>query len=169
MMTILRSKVGIAVLGAVLVGGTSAALAATTAMRPGASTGTPNTANTDPNTGMLPSPTSPSASATPTSPATATSAPTATRTPRPTATLPPVGQTVDLHGSINNINYGAGTFTLYFQGVHLTIVTTPGVTQYQGSSQSFNGLQNGWKAEVKGQMQTDGTFLASLVNSSSDT
>jgi hypothetical protein len=77
-----------------------------------------------------------------------------------------VGQTVDLHGTITTINTAAGSFFLQVNGPPVYVVTN-GQTSFQGSSSSLQGLQSGWRAEVKGQTQGDGTFLAFVVDSDS--
>ncbi|HKT39409.1 MAG TPA: DUF5666 domain-containing protein [Ktedonobacterales bacterium] len=165
---LLRSKVGIAIVGVILIGGIGAYIGAASILHPDGLTGG-YFANNDP--------TAPAASVagTVTSSSsdgagdhTATPLPTDTPANAPTdvPTTPPTGsgQTVDLHGSIGNINTAANSFILNVNGTSRTVVVN-GQTSFQGASSTLQGLRTGWQAEVKGRAQSDGTFLAFLVNS----
>ncbi len=162
--TLLRSKVGIAVLGAVLLGGLGAYMGAASAWRP-SQLPSGSVANTG---AAAIGTTSPSATSTG-SAGKQTRNPSPTNTPGSSPTTPPVtpvssGQTVDLHGTIGTINTTANSFTLNNSGSLITVVVN-GQTAFQGSASSLQGLRSGWQAEVKGQTQSDGSFLAFLVNS----
>ncbi len=175
---LLRSKIGIALVGAVVLGGMGAVMGATSAWQLAAGlTGGGYFANNDPSVtatsaagsaisspGATNGAGTPSGSGNPTPSATssAASAPTSAPTTPPGGT----GQTVDLHGSIGKIDTSANKFILNVSGSSRTIVVN-GQTSFQGSASSLQGLRTGWQAEVKGQAQSDSTFLAFLVNSDS--
>ncbi|HKW23011.1 MAG TPA: DUF5666 domain-containing protein [Ktedonobacterales bacterium] len=163
---LLRSKVGIAVLGILLIGGVGAYIGAASVWHPGGLPGGyfANNDPTAPATSVAGSVTSsPSAGGN-----TGTPSPTDIPTNAPTVapTTPPIGagQTIDLHGSIGDIKTAANSFILSVNGAQRTVVVN-GQTSFQGASSSLQGLQKGWLAEVKGRAQSDGTFLAFLVNS----
>ncbi len=163
--TLLRSRVGIAVLGAVLLGGLGASMGAASVGRPGGTTSGSLANSSAIATNTIATSVSPTGSATPNPTDTAETgngSPTATpgapasRTP----TTPPAntGQTIDLHGTITSINRTANTSTL-----NSTTVVINGQTQFQGKAASFQALQAGMVAEVKGQTQGDGSFIAFVV------
>jgi len=165
---LLRSKVGIAVLGILLIGGIGAYIGAASVWHPGGLPGgyLANSDPTAPATSVAGSVTSsPSAGA---GGHTGTPLPTDIPTNAPTVapTTPPIGagQTIDLHGSIGAINTAANSFILNINGTPRTVAVN-GQTSFQGASSSLQGLRTGWQAEVKGRAQSDGTFLAFLVNS----
>lgn len=167
---LLRGRVGIAVLGAVLLGSMGAFVGAASLWHPAGLT-SGYFANNDPSVTA----TSPAGSVTPSLSGgpgghAGTPSPTHTlaNTPTGVSTSPPVGsgQTVDLHGSIGVINTTANTFILNVNSSSRTVVVN-GQTSFQGSASSLQGLRSSWQAEVKGQTQSDGTFLAFLVNSDS--
>ncbi|HEX6544359.1 MAG TPA: DUF5666 domain-containing protein [Ktedonobacterales bacterium] len=163
---LLRSKIGIAVLGIVILGGVGAYLGASSAWHPSAGPRNGGIANTGTGAGTATAagPNSAATSSPTDGSGTQTGNPSPTNIPGgPQPTNPPVGtgQTVDLHGTIGTINTDANTFMLNGS----TKVIVNGQTSFQGSATSFQGLRSGWSAEVKGQWQGDGTFLAFLVNS----
>lgn len=176
----LRGKVGIAVLGACLIGGSTAVVIAKStpsqlAARSSPSSSISQTSATSTSGTVAATATSPSlATATTDSggdggqnPPTATPIVFPTRTPRPTATTPVSGQACNLSGGITAISIGANTFTLHHLGVSHTIDVKSSTT-FTGSSTTFAGLQVGWTARVNGVTQVDGSCLASSVNSSVD-
>lgn len=168
-----KSKVGLAIMGACLIGGTSAVVAAratpgrqvsTLATTDQIANGSNPTSSNGTGTATSAQPTStPGDSASPT--ATAPSRPTAT--PRLSTPTPAVGQIVHLFGSIRGINTSAGSFSLHRNGVTTTIDVNSGTT-YSGSATSFSGLQLGWFAQVTCQIQADRSCLASQVSANPD-
>jgi hypothetical protein len=96
------------------------------------------------------------------------SVPTATPTPRPVPTgMPtPVRQATQVSGTITSV--GSNGFQLRHNGTTVVIVVD-NQTAFRGDASSLSGLQTGWHADVSGVYQTGGTFLATTVDSSSDT
>jgi cytoskeletal protein RodZ len=174
-----KTKVAMAVIGACLIGGTSAVLAART-VNEGTVLQTSNAVTNNSNSTTA-SQVSTSTSTTTKSQATATSqattgggggdgnqptptTPQSQPTARPTATSP-VGQTVTLSGSVASV--GTNTFALRRSGVSHTIDVNGGTT-FTGAATSFGGLQTGMQVQVNCTVQADGSCLASQVSSSSD-
>ena len=166
--TLLRSRVGVAALGAVLLGELGASIGAASVWRPGGTT-SGSIANSNGGGSAIATNTSASAtgSATPNPTDTAQTGkrlPTATpggpATSTPTTPPGNTGQTIDLHGTITSIDRTANTFTL-----NSTTVMINGQTQFQGKTTNFQALQAGIVAEVKGQTQSDGSFMAFVVDS----
>jgi uncharacterized protein DUF5666 len=158
--TMLRSKVGLAVCGVILVGGLGGILGASSVARPSVQSNNGGITNT--NTGTATDTTG-----------SATQGPGGSASPTDTVTVPTnttgggvigTGQTIDLHGAIGTIDTAANTFILKVGGTPVT-VDVSGQTSFQGASTSFQGLRTGWVAEVKGRAQSDGTFQAFVVNS----
>jgi hypothetical protein len=174
LMTLLRTKLGAALCGAILLGTMGALFGAASVWHPGAvptSGGSANTGSiTATATSGAPS-TTPGATGVPQQQEQPTPLPTNTPASVPTAAPTntprsiPVGQTVDLHGTIGTINTSENTFILNITSGSATKVIVTESTQFVGSATSLQGLAKGWSAEVKGQMQSDGTFLAFVVNS----
>jgi hypothetical protein len=169
-----KGKVGLAIMGACLIGGTSAVLAAKTtpartirtvastdqianSSNPTSSSGTGTATSTQPTS-------SPGAGASPTVPA----GPRPTSTPRPPTPTPAVGQTIHLDGSIRAINTGGNTFSLHRNGV-TTIIDVNSGTNYSGSATSFSSLQINWFAQVTCVVQADRSCQASQVTAFQDT
>jgi hypothetical protein len=159
-----RSRVGVAIVGAILVGGLGAVFGIGSIWHPilpiaggivqGDATAT--TATT-------------AAQATVTPEVTATPAATATTIPTvgpiATATPFPVGSTI--HGSV--VSIGANSFVISRNGVHYTILVD-GATTYTGTATQFSGtsgIQNGYRVTATVAAQ-DGptTYLASKISSS---
>lgn len=161
--TMLRSRVGIAVCGVILVGGLGGFLGASSVPRPSVRANNGGIINTNTNTGTATDTTG-----------SATQGPGGSASPTNATTLPTnttggggvigTGQTIDLHGSIATIDTAANTFILTVNGTAVTVVVS-GQTSFQGASTTFQGLRTGWLAEVKGRAQSDGTFQAFVVNS----
>lgn len=139
---LLKSRVGFAIAGVVVIGGISAVLA----IRPMLPHGNALASN------------SPSSSATP------TTAP----TPRPTSTPAPTRTPIPTLDGIVGTK-GSNSFVLQLGGgaTKTVIVNGSTVYRYNGSPSTLSALTQGWHAEVRGAYQTDGTFLASRVNSCS--
>lgn len=100
--------------------------------------------------------------------------PRATATPRsvlnaPTATpRGQTGQSVDLHGTIGQVDTAGSKFTYQELGGPLDTIYVDGNTHYSGSASSLSTLTTGRAAEVTGVRQSATTCLASLVNEASD-
>lgn len=169
----LRSRVMLAVIGLLLIGGTSASIAVLTANHPGSTV--PGTAQGNPTapdgtatstsgtqsgtpTATLPPPTQPVPTATqPSAPPTATP-----RTP------PPPGQSLDLKGKITAVNQSNSTFTFRDNTGAVWTVQADQNTVYSGVAKSFADLRPDTDAEIHG--QTTGGFnqLATEVNTQVD-
>ena len=150
-----QTKVAMALIGAILIGGTSAVLAARTVNEPSVlQTSNALTTNSNSTTsGQLPSATSSTAKP-------ATSSPTAVVVPTvpdskptvpPTAT-PAVGQTVTYSGTVTSVSVGTNTFVLTRNGVQHTIDVNAGTT-FTGSATSFSGLQVGMHVQATGNIR----------------
>jgi hypothetical protein len=158
-------------MGACLIGGASALIAAKTAPERQIFTlaSTNRIATSSSPTSSSGSATAPSSGQTTSTPGdgaspTATAVAIPTNTPRPPTPTPQVGQTIHLGGSIQGIDAGAGTFSLRRLGV-TTIIDVNSNTTYSGSATSFSSLQVGWSAQVTCVVQADRSCLASQVNS----
>jgi hypothetical protein len=141
-----RSRVGVALIGAIIVGCIAAIIGVgTLTLRSSPLDGA--FANT--NSGSSATATAESAEtpgATATAEATATPQPTATATPRivPTSTPLSVGST--LRGSVSGTP-GADRFTVSRNGVHYTILVD-GNTQFTGAATQLSGLRSGYHVTV---------------------
>ena len=93
---------------------------------------------------------------------TPTKTPTRAATPKPTNT--PGTGSVTLRGAVQSVNTSANTFTIKLNNGTITTVAVTANTVFQGRANSLSGLQVGWSVSVKGTYQTDGTFAASNVN-----
>jgi hypothetical protein len=170
LMLLFHSKVAIAIIGAVLCGGGAAWIVSTpfdfsSGHTPSAQFQTQ--AGAAGIAGETAAPGTPQATNTPGSRPSATPTPGSTRQPIPTAT-PGAGQTVDLHGRVGTVNSAAETFTIrLINGTTKTVVVTAQTT-YQGAATSLNTLYSGWRVEVQGVTQADGSIMASVVNESND-
>lgn len=153
---LLKSRVGFAIAGVVVIGGISAAVAVWPMLPHGFALANPSRpqANVSP-------------SATPTTVPTPTQRPLPTRTPAPTRTPIP-----SLHGTVLSKNPAANSFVLQLDtGATKTVIVNPSTTIFQGSASSLSTLGTGptWHVDVRGAYQADGTFLASRVDSCSGT
>jgi hypothetical protein len=180
----LRGKVGLAVIGACLIGGTSAVLAARTVHEMSASLAysSNNVSNNSQNTATTGSQ-SPTDAATSTTEATATThsggggggganptatpitvpTPRPTQTPRPTPTPFIVGQSCSVSGSIQS--KGSSSFGVHHNGQNYTIDVN-GSTTFTGAATTFALLTVGMDASVNGTTQPDLSCLASTVDTS---
>jgi len=139
-----RSRVGVAIIGAILIGGIAAAIGVSTLtlrspVLDGAFANSGSSATATAESTETPE-------ATATAEATATPQPTATATPRivPTPTILSVGST--LRGSVSGAP-GADRFTVSRNGVHYTILVD-GNTQFTGAARQLSGLQSGYHVTV---------------------
>jgi hypothetical protein len=169
-----QSKVGLAIMSACLIGGTSAVIAAKTA--PGRQIITLAATNQIA-AGSSPNSTSGSATATSGKPTptsgesvspTATAVAIPTNTPRPPTPTPQIGQTIHIGGSIRSISTNPNSFSLHRLGVSTTIDVNSS-TSYSGIATSFSSLQVGWSAQVTCVVQADRSCLASQVSAFLDT
>src|SRR5689334_22445703 len=127
----IRSRVGVAIIGAILIGGLAAAVGASTLTLRSSSldgaladSGSPATATSQ-------------STVTPEPAATSTPQPTATTAPRPTAT--PLGVGGLLRGTVLSTNPGANSFIMSRNGVHYTIQVDE-TTTYSGAATQLSGL-----------------------------
>jgi hypothetical protein len=162
-----RSRVAMAVIGVLVLGGIGAALGAASAHRPdssgpstGITAGAPTASDASSSASVEQSPTATATTSPP--------APAPTRTPRPTPTPPPIGVVADLHGEIRSVGTAtAGTFVLrVYGGATYTVQTSPPPgTTYTGTATSFATLQVGMEATVTGMFPAANTaFQATQVN-----
>lgn len=154
----LKSKVVLAILGAVLFGTAGALVAAVPfgSTPPGPSSNTPQG-----QAGLvaLDDATATPVKATPSNTAAPTNTPTKIPPPKPTNT-PGTG----LRGTVQSVNTSANTFTIKLFSGTITTVTVTANTVFQGRTTSLGGLQVGWSVKVTGTYQPDGTFAATIVN-----
>jgi serine/threonine-protein kinase len=101
---------------------------------------------------------SPTPTATPTPPRTSTVTPTPSTMPSPT------GGVVDLRGSIRSVDVGTNSFVFQEWSGTTYTVYVDAHTQFAGQATQLSDLQPGWRAEVQGSFQSDGSLLATLVN-----
>ncbi len=88
--------------------------------------------------------------------------------PSPTSPGSETGQLIDLQGTVLQVNTTSGTFTIRLAGGSVKTIVVTSKTRFQGDAQSLSGLKPGWKVEVKGVFQVDGTFMASNVTAQHD-
>ena len=154
-----RSRVGVAIIGAILIGGVAAAIGASTltlrsSMLDGAlaNSGSPATATAR-------------STATPEPTATATPQPTATNAPRPTATI---GVGSLLRGTVLGAP-GTSSFVMSRNGVHYTILVDGTTTYVGGTATKLSDIQSGWRATIRvGAVDGTNTYQASNVAASPD-
>jgi len=158
-----RSRVGIAIIGAILIGGIAAAIGVSTlTLRSSALDGALATSGASA-TATAESTETPEATAT--AEATATPQPTATTAPRPTPTIG-VGST--LRGTVVGTP-GASSFVISRNGVHYTIQVDGNTTYVGGAATQYSSILNGWRATVKiGAVVGTNTYLARNVAASPD-
>jgi hypothetical protein len=168
MLRLPRTRVALAVLGAVLIGGVAATVAAMGAVQPGSTATSTSQAQAHANT----------ATATLAPTATAATAPTETAAPRPTSTPRPptptatatffAGQSVNVSGSI--LTVGTTTFSLQSRGSTFSVaVNNSTLCRNQGTLVSCSQLVVRWEAQVQGIYQNNLTILATAVNDQPDT
>lgn len=160
-----RSRVGIALVGAIFIGGAGAVLGASSVWRPtlpaaGAavqSTTTPEAGTTTVNAN-----------------ATSTSGPMATDTPQsmPTA-VPTVASTATpfvivagsiIRGTVVSTNPGANSFVMSRLGTHYTILVDQATT-YSGAAAQLSGIQPNWRVTVTVGVVEGTAYLAGHVAS----
>ena len=168
----LKSKVVLAILGAVLFGTAGALVAAVPfgSTPPGSSSsalqGQAGLVALD-NVTATPVRATPGSTGAPTkTPTKIPATPTRTPTPKPTNT-PRTGVST-LGGSVQSVNTGANSFTIKQSNGTITTVTVTANTVFQGHANSLSSLQAGWKVYVTGTTQRDGTFAATNVNAYDD-
>ena len=154
-----KSKVVLAILGAVLFG-TSGALVATVPFGSAPSRSAPSALQGQAGLAAVDN-----ATATP-----GTSAPTKTPTHIPTRTSRPTNTpgtgAPSLRGTVQSVNTSANTFTLLSNGTTITVAVNAN-TVYQGRATSLNSLQATWSVIVTGTYQGS-TFAATIVNAYDD-
>lgn len=156
----LRSRVALACVGVVLIGGVSGALAAVAPSLGAHSTGSQTLA-----------PAAPAAAGRATATATAIAtfsdpaSPTSNGTQgHPTATPRPQSQPFDLHGSIVRVDTVSGSLALRTaDGTTQEIVVNAG-TRYSGAATDLRGVRTGMLAETQGNVLADGTYLATQLD-----
>jgi hypothetical protein len=168
---LLRRRVVVAVLGALLFGGVSGLFAGAQLVPPTISVGQGTSANVSGSPGVTTTATG-GGTPTMTSVPKATAAPPAPTIPRPTPTIPVPGTSAHLFGSISSTPNG-NTFTLRSGGLTFTIVvnsdatvtvTLNGVKSTVPPSALQQGLQQGMRAQVQGIWSTSSTLAASSVS-----
>jgi precorrin-6x reductase len=152
----IRSRVMVALIGLIIIGGASAAAAVAMAPQP---TRTALVLSGQTSVGHV-------ATSVPTATATTRVVPVATPTHASVAT-PPTSELVDLQGQVFSTDTNAGTFVVSTHSSRVTVVVTS-TTTFQGSATSLSSLRAGWYVQVKGTTQPSGAFLATNVEASSD-
>lgn len=155
-----RSRVGVAIVGAILVGGVGAAFGVGSVWHPltpitGGVVQAAATATTA----------SAAAQATNTPESTATPAATATTIPTvgPIATATPFPVGSSIRGTV--ISLGANSFVISRNGTHYTILVD-GATTYTGAATKLSGLHGGYRATVTiAAVQDNTTYVAGTVAS----
>ncbi len=161
----LKSKVVLAILGAVLFG-TAGALVAVVPFGSAPPGSSPSALQGQAGLVALDDATATPVRATPGSTSAPTKTPTKTPAPKPTNT--PGTGSVTLRGAVQSVNTSANTFTLKLGNGTITTVAVTANTVFQGHANSLSSLQAGWKVYVTGTTQTDGTFVATNVNAYDD-
>lgn len=161
-MAFFRSRVKMALIGLIVVGAVSAALAVSMSAQPAqlAVSGVGQKDNATITVGMG-TPSATAASGQTTAP-TATTKPTATSKPSP-----PSGQLVDLHGVVSSVDTNAGVFYVRRNDSTVTVIVT-NTTTYQGAAHSLSDLTPGMLVKVKSSPQADGSYSAVDVNANTD-
>lgn len=159
-----KSKVVLAIMGAVLFG-TAGAMVATLPFGSAHSSPSASARQGQAGVAALDNTTATSSGPTPgsTQPA---KTPTKAPAPKPTNTLGTGGGT--LRGTVQSVNTSANTFTIKLFGGTITTVTVTANTVFQGHASSLSGLQVGWSVSVQGTYQANGTFAATNVNAYDD-
>lgn len=160
-----RSRIGVAIVGAILVGGIGAVFGAGTVWHPA----------TLPVGGIVQGNTTNTASTSATATTQATVAPTPTETPEATpTTVPTVAPTATrtivgsvLRGQVLSVNVGANSLTIRSNGVQYTILVDD-KTQYSGAATQLSGIQSGWEASATITAQENDGYLASLIHTAID-
>jgi hypothetical protein len=161
-----QSKVALAIIGTVLIGGGAAFIAAASF----SATPSQTAANQSQNYVNIPASGDDTAT-----PATATSAttpgksPTATPTRRPPTPTPTTGgsQATNLRGTVTSVDTANNQFTVMTSSGARTVTVTP-QTSFTGACTSLSGMQTQWKVVAQGVYKADGTFAATSVYSSWD-
>ncbi len=149
-----RSRVALAIIGIIVIGGASAAVALLSG------TNTVSLVNSTPaaaTTATAAARAMADSTSTPTS-----LAPTATAHDAAPTHASSSGEVIDLHGTITDV--GSMQFTLRDGSGTIWTVQVTSDTTYEGASQTFDGLQAGMSAEVKGVIVGDATFHAYHVH-----
>lgn len=151
----LRSRVALAGIGMVLIGGVSGTLAAVAPSLGAHSTGSQQT--------LAPADLAAAGDAT----ATATSSDTVSRPNngaqgQPTAT--PRSQPFDLHGSIVRVDTASGSLVLRTADGTTQEIVVSASTRYSGAATGLRRVRAGMPAEIQGSVLTDGTYLATQLD-----
>lgn len=157
MSQLFRTRVGVAILGAVLVGGIGAALGAGSAWRDNAPVGAAitqadETATAEGNATATPEPTA-------TTQPTPTSAPTAA----PTATRTLVGSTI--RGTVVSVDTNDNKLVISRNGTRYTILVNDATT-YSGAAAQLSDIQPKWRLSVTIAAQDGSAYLAQRVSAS---
>lgn len=146
-----RTRVGIAIMGAILVGGAGAAVGAGSVWRPNSPAGAAITQA--------------DATATATSFPTATPQPTPTTAPTaaPTATRNPVGSTI--RGTVVSVDTSSNSIIISRNGVRYTILVNDATT-YSGAATQLSDIQPQWRVSVTVAAKDGSAYLAQRVSAS---
>lgn len=150
----LRSRVALAGVGMVLIGGVSGTLAAVVPSLGAHSTGSQTLTPAD-----LAATGNATATATPSDPASSTSHGTqaqSTATPRP--------QPFDLQGVIVRVDTASGSLVLRTADGATQKIVVSASTRYSGAARGLRGVGAGMPAEIQGGVLADGTYLATQLD-----
>jgi hypothetical protein len=165
----MRSRVTLAVIGIVLLGGAGVVAGVLSAPRPPArlanlQANQPTATSTDSSsTASSSTATATATKATPTVPQVAPTA-TATRVPPTPTPIPVPGQQLTVRGSVTSVNQSANTFVVHVfnGGGTYTCTVTPGSTQWSGAASGISTLVVGMRVDASGiyQIYQGGSGLA---------
>ncbi len=167
-MTFIRSRIMLALIGLVMIGVISAAVAVMTTPQPSRAalvgSGRTNSDGAGSASATATAATGGGGSTT-TAGTSANTSPAATTPPGPPPnnTTASGGQLIDLHGTVASVNVSGGTFTL----TDGTLVTVTSATAFTGDARSLSALRAGWLVEAKGTRQASGSFSAVSVDANS--
>lgn len=151
----LQGRVGIAIVGAIIIGGLAASVGAVTAWLPeqlatgsvAQATATSAAEATD-TTAITPSATAPQPS------------PTTVPTAAPTATPTLLGSTI--RGTVVSVNVSGNSLVMSRNGTHYTILVDQ-ETQISGAATSLSGIQVGWRVSVTFTSQEDSGYYSNRI------
>lgn len=148
---LLRTRIGVAIMGAILVGGAGAAVGAGSVWRPSSPVGAAITQADA------------TATATPFPTATPQPTPTTAPTAAPTATRNPVGST--LRGTVVSVDTSADSLIISRNGVRYTILVNDATT-YSGAATQLSDIQPQWRVSVTVAAKDGSAYLAQRVSAS---
>jgi Domain of unknown function (DUF5666) len=156
---VVSSRVALAIIGAIVVGGISAAVAARPAVHSDAALADTGRSQTSRSSLTL---ATPRATASHKQSAAPHARPTAT--PRPGPPAPTATPLPSLQGTVTSTSPFTSSFVLGLDGAPPMTVDVNSNTVFRGAASSLSTLASGMQADVRGVHQSDGTFLASWVD-----